>query len=371
MKKTMLLISLFFSLSLFSRTEQFINLEVIDTPNDDGTSLQINWQVSGCGSGLVILERIAENGEKRVLVKTDNLKRRYEDGTGVLPGVEYTYLLSLYDESGQLLEEATFTAVSRAQWFNTNKIALLIWVIILTFAIVYFIFSAKSGKELYIRKISGLESMDESVGRATEMGRPILFVPGILDLDDMQTIAGLTILGQLAQKAAEYDAELIVPVCRSMVLSTAKEVVKEAFLKAGRPDAYKPDSVFYLTDDQFGFVAGVDGIIVREKPAANFFLGAFYAESLILAETGFASGAIQTAGTAMPSQLPFFVAACDYTLIGEELYAASAYLSKEPHQLGSLKGQDLGKAIFVAVLTIGIILEISGISFLKDFLTLH
>ena len=148
-------------------------------------------------------------------------------------------------------------------------------------------------------------------------------------------------------------------------------IVKESYLKAGRPDAFNPDSVFYLTDDQFGFVAGVDGIIVREKPAANFFLGAFYAESLILAETGFASGAIQTAGTAMPSQLPFFVTACDYTLIGEELFAASAYLSKDPQQLGSLKGQDIGKAIFLFVLITGIIFEILGISWLKDFLTIH
>lgn len=147
--------------------------------------------------------------------------------------------------------------------------------------------------------------------------------------------------------------------------------MKEGFIKAGKRDAFKPDSVFYLTDDQFGFVAGVDGIIVREKPAANFFMGAFYAESLILAETGFASGAIQTAGTAMPSQLPFFVTACDYTLIGEELFAASAYLSKDPQQLGSLKGQDIGKAVFLVVLTVGVIFEIFGITFLKDFLTMH
>lgn len=371
MKKMMLLFFIVSCFFLFSQSNQYIDLEVIDTPNDDGSSLQINWQIKGIESANIVLERLEENGEKKILVKSDNLNRRYEDGSNIHSGKEYTYLLSLYDEDDNLLEEASFTATPKAQWFNTNKIALLIWVLVLTAAIIYYIFSAKSGKELYIRKISGLESMDESVGRATEMGRPILFVPGILDLDDMQTIAGLTILGQLAQKAAEYDADLIVPVCRSMVLSTAKEVVKESYLKAGRPDAYKPDSVFYLTDDQFGFVAGVDGIIVRDKPAANFFLGAFYAESLILAETGFASGAIQTAGTAMPSQLPFFVAACDFTLIGEELYAASAYLSKEPHQLGSLKGQDVGKAIFVIVLTLGIILEISGVHFLKDFLTLH
>jgi hypothetical protein len=111
-----------------------------------------------------------------------------------------------------------------------------------------------------------------------------------------------------------------------------------------------------VTDEQFGYTAYVSGLIVREKPAACFYMGCFYAESLILAETGNSVGAIQIAGTAMPSQLPFFVAACDYTLIGEEFFAASAYLSGQPDQLGSLKGQDVGKLIVAAVLVIGCLL---------------
>jgi hypothetical protein len=96
--------------------------------------------------------------------------------------------------------------------------------------------------------------------------------------------------------------------------------------------------------------------MVREKPAACFYMGAFYAESLIFAETANTIGAIQIAGTAMPSQLPFFVAACDYVLIGEEFFAASAYLSGEPQQLGSLKGQDVGKFIAGLFLIVGAVL---------------
>jgi len=144
--------------------------------------------------------------------------------------------------------------------------------------------------------------------------------------------------------------------------STAREVVKEAYLEAGRPDAFDDNMVRYLTNDQFGYVAGVDGIMLRERPAANFYLGAFYAESLILAETGHSVGAIQIAGTAQPSQLPFFIAACDYTLIGEELFAASAYLSREPKLLGSLKGQDVGKALVIAAIGIGVILNLFGLN---------
>ena len=95
---------------------------------------------------------------------------------------------------------------------------------------------------------------------------------------------------------------------------------------------------------------------MREKPAANFYMGAFYAESLILSEIGFSSGAIQVAGTASITQLPFFVAACDYTLIAEEFYAASAYLSKDPKVLSGVKASDYFKIVVIGILVIGIIL---------------
>ena len=89
-------------------------------------------------------------------------------------------------------------------------------------------------------------------------------------------------------------------------------------------------------------------------------MGTFYAESLILAETGHAIGAIQIAGTKETSQLPFFVAACDYTLIGEELFAASSYLSREPVMLGSLKGQDLTKMAIVYTIVFAFVVGTIG-----------
>jgi len=199
-----------------------------------------------------------------------------------------------------------------------------------------------------------LEAVDDAIGRATEMGRPILFIPGILDMDDVQTLAAITILGRIAEQIANYDTKIRMPVSRSLVMTAARETIKASYKKAGRPDAYSDDMVSYVTDEQFGYVAAVDGIMVREKPATVFLLGAFFAESLILAETGNSVGAIQIAGTARPAQLPFFIAACDFTLIGEELFAASAYLSNEPKALGSLKGQDVGKAIAMISILLGV-----------------
>ncbi|KPK75013.1 MAG: hypothetical protein AMJ89_05045 [candidate division Zixibacteria bacterium SM23_73] len=257
--------------------------------------------------------------------------------------------------------------MSTQEWFNTDRINTLIAVLVISFAIFYFIRRAKAGKKLYIRRIAGLEALDDAVGRATEMGKKVFYVPGIMDMDSMQTIAGITILGKVAKLTAEYETKLEVPTCRSMVMVTCREMVKEAYSNAGRPDGYNDDMIYYLTDDQFGFAAAVDGLFVREKPAAIFLQGHFFAESLILAETGNSIGAIQIAGTAAVAQLPFFVAACDYTLIGEEFFAASAYLSNDPKLLGSIKGQDVGKFLFLLAILVGVILASAGIFDLSQF----
>lgn len=238
--------------------------------------------------------------------------------------------------------------------FNGRKLPLFIILAIICGAVMTFVVLARRGMPMKIRTIAGLKAVDEAVGRATEMGRSILYINGIQDMDDLQTVAGVTVLGHVAKTAAEYDAKIEVPTSRSLVMTAARETVQSSYFTAGRPDAYNPDLIYYVTDEQFGFVAYVSGMMTREKPAACFYMGAFFAESLILAETGNSVGAIQIAGTANPSQLPFFVAACDYTLIGEEFFAASAYLSGQPDQLGSLKGQDVGKILVGVVILTGV-----------------
>jgi hypothetical protein len=233
---------------------------------------------------------------------------------------------------------------------NPSIFVSFIFLLSISYIFLYYINSAKKGKikEVFIRRIPALNYIDEAVGRATELGKPILYIPGIMDIDNIQTIASLSLLSYIAQKSALYETDLIMPVSRSVVMTVAQEVIKEAYLKVGRSDLYRADRVFYLTDDQFGYAAAVDGIISRERPGAIFLIGAFYAESLILAETGFSAGAIQIAGTAMITQLPFFIAACDYVLIGEELFAASAYLSTDIIDKITLKTQDISKAIVMS-----------------------
>jgi hypothetical protein len=254
------------------------------------------------------------------------------------------------------------------EYFDSNRVNALILFVVFCTLVIWFIQAARRDPHLFIRRIAGLNAIDEAVGRATELGKKVLYVPGIMSIDENQTIASLAVLSHVARMTARYNTELDVPNKDPLTFASARETVKEAYMQEGRPDLYNDQMVHYVTYDQFAYTASVSGIMVREKPAANFLIGSFYAESLLLAETGQASGAIQIAGTAEVAQLPFFVCACDYTLIGEELYAAGAYLSREPAMLGSIKGQDYTKAVVAFFIVAGMLLTtIFGWHWFSDF----
>ena len=333
-------------------------LTAFDTPNSAGDSITLQWvpAPNEDEAGIVryeVMRSQSPDGPWELAADLTRGAMGTRDSMRIETGETYYYMVVSVTLDEQRAESEIVSAIPEAQWFHRGRWFILLLGLLVCGAILFNIARARRGEELYVRRIAGLESVEEAIGRSTEMGKPVLYVPGIRDMDDIQTIASMSILSHVAKLTAEYDTPILVPNTRAVVMSTAQEVVKQAYLDAGRPDAYNVENIRYLTDDQFGYVAGVDGIMIRDKPAANFFLGAFFAESLILAETGASTGAIQVAGTAMPSQLPFFVAACDYTLIGEELFAASAYLSREPQNLGSLKGQDWGKLVFMIAIVLG------------------
>ena len=255
-----------------------------------------------------------------------------------------------------VIESATVGPVQPVgQWFKTPYTPILVLAALICAIVIATIYATRGrAEEVYIRPIAGLEAVNDAIGRATEMGKPIVYVSGLSGIGDIATIASMLILGHLSRRSAAYETEILVPCNDPLVMTTEREIVRQAYTEAGKPDAYQPDNIFFLTDSQFGYVAAVDGIMVREEPAACFYMGYFFAEALILAETGNETGAIQIAGTDADTQLPFFITACDYTLMGEELYAASAYLSRQPLLVAQLRGQDIAKSIIAAVMVAGV-----------------
>jgi hypothetical protein len=327
-----------------------------DTPNDQGQSISLAWTAPAGDSlltGYLIYRSTSPDSGFAVVGSEPSARTEYTD-TDVQNGVRYWYEVAAVADGDTVRSAAAGPAVSKAQWFNTSRLNILVVTVLICAIFFIYLQRARKGVKMYVRKIAGLDAIDEALGRATEMGKPILFSFGLGYITDLVVIASLPLLRRIAKKSAEYSTRLLVPNSDPIVMSAAQETVKEAYTESGRPDFYNADNVNFLTSDQFGYAAGVDGIILREKPGAIFWLGYFYAESLIMAETGHSVGAIQLAGTTETTQLPFFVAACDYTMIGEEIFAASCYLRPEPVMLGTLKGEDFIR-FWLIVLTAAIV----------------
>lgn len=362
-------------------------VRVVDTPSDGGNSLTVTWAPSPHdGSGTRYLIMVGEAGPEketptslagmtvvadfpsdshyvrdartpwwnRSMPKTHHqydIKRGRGNGNGVKDGARYTVVVSAVRGQESMMAPA-LQAIPQPNWFNWNELNNLAIVALFGLGVFGSIQVARK-REIFLRRIAGLDAVDEAIGRSTELGKPILYLTGAGDMSEPATIAAAVILGRVAKRVAAYETELMVPHRDPIVMAVCQEITKQSYLEAGKPDVFKEDSNFFITTDQFSYTAAVDGIMLRKKPAANFFMGSYFAESLLLTETGASTGAIQIAGTDSDHQLPFFVTTCDYTLIGEELYAASAYLSREPVQVGTLRGQDIGKAVVLGMLGIG------------------
>ena len=270
-------------------------------------------------------------------------------------GKTYYVRVNAHLPSGETVPFAIASATAAENFFNWAKANNFVIGTVFSLIILGGIILAQK-RDLFIRRIAGLEALDEALGRATEMGKPVLFAHGLASMGNVSTIAAINVLSRVANRTAEFNTELRVANNDPVVLAVSREVVKESYLNAGRPDAYSEDMVFMVATEQFSYAAALDGMMVRDRPATNILMGYFFAESLLLAETGASIGAIQIAGTDSYTQLPFFITTCDYTLMGEELYAASAYLSREPKLLGSLKGQDIGKAVLLIAMILGTLL---------------
>ncbi|MCE5196311.1 MAG: hypothetical protein LLG09_04180 [Negativicutes bacterium] len=261
-------------------------------------------------------------------------------------------------------------------WLNTdpsNNLGLTTFIFFIVFSVLLAIMirKAQSNEAMpKLRRVAGLDAIDEAIGRATEMGKPVLYNLGMNSFS-APTFASLAVLGYVAKRIVRYDTRIITVMRYAVVLPVAEEVVRQAYIEGGKPDMFRQDDVRFLSEEQFAYATGTVGIIQRDLVAANIMVGNFLAESLIFAEAGTQIGAIQIAATSNNVQTPFFIAACDYTLLAEELYVASAYLSQDRVKTATLLVQDYIKRGLVIIIILGILFSSFGSRLINDLLTLY
>ena len=242
-----------------------------------------------------------------------------------------------------------------------TSIMLLILIALVLFAIR----KASQGKVPKIRSFPAIEAIPEAIGRAAEMGKPIHMSSGFAGLHDASapmTIAGLAILSHVAEEAARRGVPMRYTVALSHLVPVVEELMKSACARAGRPEMYNPDTIYYVGETQNAFMAAAMGFIYRERPAASFLFGATFYETVTVLGSAAVVGAFQIAGTPRVFYQPYLITTCDYTLLLDELYAAAAALTKKPQDLGSIAGLDYSKFLSLIFIALGTILSTAGLA---------
>jgi len=246
--------------------------------------------------------------------------------------------------------------------FDTGKEVMLVMSIIFIGILLYMmIVEGEQRKKVYnIRRLAPMDAIEEVIGRGVEMNRPIHFCPGTGALNRLEatsTLAGLTLLTYIAGIAVKVGCRIIVTVSKADVYTLALEIVRTAFRLEGKEEEFVEEDIMFMPQQK-----SAAGMLQRENVAANFLMGAWWHESLVMMEAGSRVGAMNVCGAAYTlGQLPWFVACSDYVLIGEEFYAASAYVSRDPAETCLIAGQDYVKFICLGLIALGSILATMGI----------
>jgi hypothetical protein len=251
------------------------------------------------------------------------------------------------------------------------QLVVMIAIVVITYLTIQ---ACEGGRQVPLRSLPALEAIDEAVGRAVETGRQVHFTTGQHRAGLQNTragpglIAGLSVLKLVAASSAKRGARLVCNIANSDTIPIAEQIIREAYLAEGSP--VPEDIVRYATEVQTAYTAFVLSYLKENKPAANIMMGSFESEFLQFAATGMVLGAFQIAGTQRIHQLPFMVTTCDYGLLGEELFAAMAYIDRDPQRVGALWGTDIFRLIIIALALFAFVAGNLNIEALKQLLTM-
>jgi len=246
--------------------------------------------------------------------------------------------------------------------------------VLLALVFVITLYLMSGGKKPYVRRVPGLDAMEDAVGRATEMGKPVVASYGwAFSGFDYWTVAGLTILSHVAKLCAKTNTRLLVPTGGSegsyIVRPVAVEIVKNAYDVEGKGDMFNENDLPFLSGSQFAMGTGFAGMLLSNRPGSMIMAGSSAADAMMIAEVSNQVGAITITAPTYIGNVAALACASDYVMIGEEAVAAGAYLSQEPAQLASIRTQDIYKFIGIGLILLGWVLTAVGSNLIQQIMS--
>jgi len=227
--------------------------------------------------------------------------------------------------------------------------------------------SISAGRRPRFRSIPLFTSLRAQMGRAIESGRELhvsIGTGGIGGEDMATTLAGVGIVEYLADEAAASGIAPIITTADATALLLAEDTLRRPHIRQGDLGNYPPLSARLSALNATQYAAATMDYLARGNVLANVMSGVFGPEAALINHEANKHDLLHFNAAADPRALAVLMTSSDNLLIGEEMFAAKAYLQARPPHLASLRAADLARWIIVigiiAWFVLGMILGLRG-----------
>ncbi len=235
-----------------------------------------------------------------------------------------------------------------------------------------FFFSAwaplERGRRPTLRPLRPLSRLRRIVGTSSETGQTVHYSPGTGGLNDQpgtaEALSGLTSLSSVARVTARSKAKLVVTTNDTLTYLTADDVVQAQYVEAGRREDYNPTEVRFVSQqDRLAYAAGVTGLLSEPNMGGNLMLGRLDSEYLLIGDRSNQRDLPQVVGSSRIEAMPLMLASAgpENTLLGEEMFAAPAYLDRDPAHVAGVLAQDRMRVLIILIIIIGTVATTLGL----------
>ncbi len=211
------------------------------------------------------------------------------------------------------------------------------------------------------RKIEAYEQVNRAVGNAVEGGSRLHISIGrgnLLTSRGGSALAGLAMLRRLSERTSQSDHPPIVTSGDASLAILSQDTLQSGYRAAGAEDQYRFTTGRLAGLTPFAFAAGTVPVISDENISANVVIGDLGAESALLVEAADREGTDLIAASDNLSAQSVFYASSQDPLIGEELFAAGAYVGAGASHEASLQVQDILRWLVIAAILGGAVIKL-------------
>lgn len=246
----------------------------------------------------------------------------------------------------------------------TFELGLIIVPVLLLLTLLFTLFSESIVKtdRFTRRPLQPVDDIHRALNRSSETGRAVHITPGAGPITNQpigaESFAGLMLTQRLAQQAARRGGTMAASSGDAAAHLALHGMIRQAYQDAGYAEVHHSDDIqLFAHNDQMAFAAGQSGRFAAEPFEASIAVGSFGGSYLLIGAAGQSRRLNQIAGTVNPESLAAMVLTSDTVLMGEDVYAAEAYVAPTRSGLARLITHDVLRATIIVLLLLGLLLE--------------